>query len=1239
MAPATKKDGVKIVDYSENQGTIGRNSETKSNKGSIIGDHSPLTNTSKGLSNNRRIINYEPYRSASTIGLDIDSSLRPRSPSPLTKNGRHSSVDSCHRTISSPSPTTKPNSIRPGSVASEEIIETKTIEKKTPLLSGVKVMFGVKAKRAPTFPTMPSRFKSAERTTTPAKPTTTSKTPATIVRPTFASRTTNTSTLSKSKEPPSTTYKSRFLETNNNKSYTPASIRSPPLTSSLKKTTTKVSSSSDRENNNIRPASKLSKASTNETNAKSVSMKTNNEPSEAVELTREKAADQSTNDLIPVATWSSGPILISNQANRETSSSYIPGEGKLMATLEEGTTIWKSKTRKVYEEPIKIPKERPASPEKLDRSPERLAITSTDSLQRPIKSKSPDRESSSRTHSPTRYRERSPARSIRDASYDRRSVSPIRRYDSPERPVRHRSPSPIERPSVIKEDDVIDGQRTTRTRFSPSPDTFYRSPNHDDHFDNEPKLLPPSEDLDEVFLRKDIQLNGQEPDQDDFIAEYTPKMEDKACQCNLKRSSKAKLPDEGGLGYRVIKPATDGSVSTYSNVPDISDAETELEPISGQSKINDRQPRSSRSPSPTERRTVSPGNNSEVIYSQIDRTKKRPNLISNSPNHFSNTNYPSDILDQPTEYPDDYLYEANPIKSARPVSPNRSVSREGTRVNEPHRQSSPSPSRSYMVDIGRRSKADSPSPSRPNKTVSVSTKTYGFNMKTALDAPEVNLPARPPLTKPRVIEPTNGYYTHDHDTISRSRGNSRSRDQMREETFSNISSDELVHSMPRRGDISEPDDFVAPKSIIREIDHRKGEINYENVIPGSRNRSTGLRSPYEERVSNGGTNSMWFRSLDDDYRKGMSERDGYNHDADHVTDYCTMSRRGRDRLAPQNADYSPSSMGHAYTLDRRHLDRAKRSKRPGPSYSTAGSHLGISSPMSVSMNEAAPGNNSLSLRKYNSNRDLTNYSSDFGDIGSTRGGLAAAYKARQRRASSLSRYGQSPNGYLPISSSPHHHRTSYSVLSPSYPLHGSHSQLHRLHLSGSENAYPHHHAQSVYHHPIRSSASHLGTSGHYGHSSSESEAGMGSHQRAISGSRSRLHQNDPVVLYIPAISHHHRPVDEDDRNSALGIARTQSILSSSKRSVKNNSTSNKKREQSKERDANFNEITTKVNGYLDNRTSPTGLEGDDEIVELRDDEENNKNKMNGKKNVKRSVSIPKDAKLPWLQKLKMKVKS
>ncbi|XP_053209710.1 histone-lysine N-methyltransferase, H3 lysine-79 specific-like isoform X2 [Panonychus citri] len=1344
---SSRKNGVKIIDYSvddQSNGGADDGGKMSTSKGSEIDNHSNLKSTS-GKST-QRIINYEPYKSASTIALDIDSSLRPRSPSPVSKTGRHSSVDSASRKVN---PTTAnnnnniivTNSIRPGSVVSEEIIETKTVEKKNPLLSGVKVMFGVKAKRAPTFPTMPNRSKSVDRTnnSTTIKPITTNKTTATIVRPTFASRTTS-STL-KSRDSPQTnssTLRSRQSESTNQplKSSLTTS-RNPPLTSSLKKTQAPTPSKNVRDLSASRVTTKsppslvsseinklMSTVSTTKkqpspsttlndevTSKKEMDLK-GDDYVDTVEMARERPADRSTGDLTPVSTWNSGPVLISNVANKETSSSYIPGEGKLMASFEEGTKVWKSKSRRVYEEPIKIPRETSVSPERHDSiSPERLTV----------KSKSPDRQSSSsRNQSPDRLYRKHQSRKgspTRDEQLSQSSIGKSRlRSISPERPsssagyrsqIRHRSPSPImiERKSpattpitVDIEEDAIDGgglKKSNRTRFSPTHETFYRSSSSisDNH-----KSLPTADDLDENFLRKEVYLNDREPDHvdhDDLIVDYTPKMEDKACQCNLKRSSKYRGKEETDslcdLGYRVIKPATDGSVSTFSNVPDISDAETEIDRQSNRPMSRDGSPIVDRRSPQTNHHHHH--HRPEVIYSQIDRTKKRSTNQSSPlpPDDYLDHHN----LDQPGEYgPDDYLYESNAIKSARSsVSPSRgeNTRRSMETSSYRHQSPSPSPSRRYMFEIERQSKPDlpSPSPRPPNKTVSVAHKTYGFNMRTALEAPEVHLPTRPPSTKPvRVIEAPYHHHQpqqhpyHPHDELmSRSTGGRLER--MRDE---NLSGDELIHN--RRGSISDPDDLIAPKSIIREIDHRKGEINYENVTP--RNRSTGIRgSIYEDGQST--NNSMWFRSLEDDYRKGLSDRESFNNNINHhphhhhdpsnhtnVTDYCTMSRRGRDRLPSSRdvgADYHPpSTMTHAYTLDRRHLDRAQRSKRPGQGYSTAGSHLGISSP-SMSINghnglTSSANNNSpsMAMRKYNSTRDLSHLhsQSDFIDNhGSTRGGLAAAYKARQRRASSLSRFGQSPNGGYHLPGSPSSNlypRTSHSVLSSSnYPLHsGSHSQLHRLHLTGSEIGGYHPHHYPSHHHPLRSSASHIGAS--YGHSSCESDAGLGSHQRTISGSRSRLnpahHQNDPVVLYIPAISHHNRPVDEDDRNSALGIARTQSILSTSKRTGL--SSKNKKRDESKDRDSNFNEITSKVNGYLNNNNNnkknnnseknqitSTGLmnEGDDEIIELRDDEDedsnnNNNNKMNGKKkDVKRSVSIPKDTKLPWLQKLKMKVKA
>ena len=222
----------------------------------------------------------------------------------------------------------------------------------------------------------------------------------------------------------------------------------------------------------------------------------------------------------------------------------------------------------------------------------------------------------------------------------------------------------------------------------------------------------------------------------------------------------------------------------------------------------------------------------EIIYSQIDRTKKRLTNQS-SPLPPEDDHYQQN-LDQPGEYgPDDYLYESNAIKSARSsVSPNRgeNARRSMETSSYRHRSPSPSPSRRYMFEIDRKSKQDSSaSPRPPNKTVSVSHKTYGFNMRTALEAPEAHLPTRPPSTKPvKVIEaPYHHHHAqqqqhyHPHDELmSRSTSgrleNHQTKSSMRDE---NLSDDDTIHN--RRGSLSDPDDLVEPKSIIREIDHRK----------------------------------------------------------------------------------------------------------------------------------------------------------------------------------------------------------------------------------------------------------------------------------------------------------------------------------------------------------------------------------------------------------------------------------
>ncbi|KAI1287594.1 hypothetical protein HDE_09943 [Halotydeus destructor] len=131
-----------------------------------------------------------------------------------------------------------------------------------------------------------------------------------------------------------------------------------------------------------------------------------------------------------------------------------------------------------------------------------------------------------------------------------------------------------------------------------------------------------------------------------------------------------------------------------------------------------------------------------------------------------------------------------------------------------------------------------------------------------------------------------------------------------------------------------------------------------------------------------------------------------------------------------------------------------------------------------------------------------------------------------------------------------------------------------------------------------------------------------------SGSQIRLAQeSDPVVLYIPAVSHHARKAaDDDDRLSGINLARNQSFMS------KKPPSSSKKDKEDKNSKKNGSRVS------LSRKHVPADDEDEDEIVQLRD-ENDNLRKMISKKDLKRSNSIPKDTKFPWLQKLGIRVKA
>lgn len=748
-----------------------------------------------------------------------------------------------------------------------------------------------------------------------------------------------------------------------------------------------------------------------------------------------------------------------------------------------------------------------------------------------------------------------------------RDLSPVGRRSSPPPPPLPSSSLPsgsrMEKPSEemryeIKEKEKDDSRKNHQHQRE-------REHHHRPRTDDDKPMIT-GDKLDELFLQKEeAPMLGNEPDFFPFLDSYNPPMEDKACQCNLKKSSKSlrnRSPptanitdDEHGsiltnTGYRVIKSGRDGSVSAYSNVPSLDDHEDNRE---RRAVFDDNQ-----------RIVFHHPERSDVIYSQVDKSKKRSPNETQGPRHVQR-----DVQNLSEDY-DDYVYEANPVRDLR--------SEQGSR-GPTKRRSSPSPVSTNRYNEGLRPPSRSSSIS-PNKTITSTTKNYGFSMKTAADSPVVKLPSKPPGSFDGM---SNGTLT------KKGRAEANKRQTIEESmSISDVSSDVTRPSANRHHrqhhhqhhhqtvNATDSEDMAPPKSNFKELNHhqRRNEMSYEDGSPTHR-RMVGRKAiPYDGQSIN--SNTSWYKSLDEDYRKSANEPANINRAKDSYTLSRVHDRRDLKR------DYSPMSARNAYTLDRRYMDQRKRNKRSYLTNDGTDSQLGIRSDLDMGHERVLPN----SMRKYSSNRDLH---SDL-DVSPARGGLAAAYRARQKRASSLNRYAESD---LMYPASRVHHVPVY---------HGSQSQLNRLHPAHS----------AMPDNLERMSRSYQG------------------------GSRTRLYQNEPISLYIPAVKessrdHSGKRTSDDERGSKIGIGRTQSILSLSRGSklgiMKKPATKGNS-------NTSLNEITSKLNGYLN--TGPSGLHDEDEIVALREGDENVKSK---KKSLKRSQSIPKDAKLPWFQKLKMKVKS
>ncbi|CAL1262883.1 unnamed protein product [Larinioides sclopetarius] len=238
-------------------------------------------------------------------------------------------------------------------------------------------------------------------------------------------------------------------------------------------------------------------------------------------------------------------------------------------------------------------------------------------------------------------------------------------------------------------------------------------------------------------------------------------------------------------------------------------------------------------------------------------------------------------------------------------------------------------------------------------------------------------------------------------------------------------------------------------SVMREVDYKKREISYENVP----------RSDGESGSQNNVGSGLWYRDADEDYRKEMAQSE---------VSYPAGNSVGSDRFytvdrREKSSKKLPPPSPRAYTLDRRHMKNKEKQKSVP---NTSGVKILVN---------GKEIKDKTSTKKSKKREDPSSVQSDPLCV---RGGLAAAYQARQRAA--VRRSNSSVSG---LSNSKYHS--------------GSSPNIRRIVASSDISA-----------------------------ASSESDS-------------SRVRR--PLVMYIPGVSHPEKSSENEDRVSS-SIARSQSMM-------------------------------------------------------------------------------------------------
>ena len=645
-----------------------------------------------------------------------------------------------------------------------------------------------------------------------------------------------------------------------------------------------------------------------------------------------------------VHVWDSGPTLVANQSNRESINYNVPGEGKVLRTLEEGSRVWKNKTVRTYHETV--PKNKQITNSR----------TNDDTLQRKSIQHSSNNNNNNNNSSSNNNNLTSVTGKTSRCDDDKVASSKLQ-HDS----------------RVSHHDTLI------KRKMSPSPNRrVIVSPSTNINYDCTPRYLYTSHS----------RLNS--PDRHSNLSSVSHRlvpMEDKSIQCNLKKelkdqSKKYDLRDD----FKVIKSNTrDGSVSVFSDVSLLDEDENKKKDLRKET----------------------------VVYSTIE---------THTPTETIKTREMSTVSREK-----DYLYRDRngnlPLRD-RTIDVTRSISRPTSRSDY-----SPSPTRTRVV-----------------------TKTYGVNMATDM-APDVTrsspLHAHRNDSSYRSTTPRSWHQDvspvspRNNEMVSPSRSRNIAHETIEETiSISNASSDELIdnhHQAHARAvesvllnDSSNVHNVSSSTNTATLLNDRtkrsnSNDINGRELLSSSRisdsidPRGVSSASPRNYSANN---SSLWFnKPVDEDYRKSMvaSPLDVVGNTIGVKDDHerfcsATLNRREPHRNLSSNSHEmrNHSATGdtvHAYTLDRKHLDRRKKALSTfggshlgsnGVSFEPLGGPPGFRKAPSLPEKESTPG-----IRRFASTRDISGYQSEAGASASghgyRRGGLAAAFKERQARASSLNR--------------------------------------------------------------------------------------------------------------------------------------------------------------------------------------------------------------------------------------------